>query len=99
MPTIPDRQPRGPAHRTGILSWIGRMRLAHQILLALGGSAVLVALLLLAGLGSAERVGRGGGGAVGRARHAAAGPTAPVAVPVPGWPVASVRLIGGRPRA
>ncbi len=74
------------------------MRVAHRILLALGGSAVLVALLLLAPLGSAEREGGARGGVVGReARHATAGPAAPVAAPVPGWPVASVRLTGGRP--
>ena len=95
MPTIPDRQPRRPAHRTGILNRIGRLRVAHRVLLAVGGSGVLVILLLLAPLGSAERVGRGRAGAAGRpAGHATAGPTAPV----PGWPVASVRLTGAQPR-
>ena len=99
MPTIPDRQHRGPAQRTGILSWIGRLGVAHRILLALGGSALLVGLLLLAPLGSAERVGRGRGGVVGRrAGHAAAGPAEPVVAPVPAWPVASLRLTGARPR-
>lgn len=99
MPTIPDRHHRAPAQRTGILSWIGRLRVAQRILLALGASAVLVALLLLAPLGSADRVGRAGGGVVGRrAGHAAAVPAEPVVAPVPAWPVASVRLAAARPR-
>jgi hypothetical protein len=102
MPTIPDQQPRRPARPTASLSWLGRLRIP-RILLALGGSAVLVALLLLASLGSAERVGRGRGrgrgGAVARpGGHTAAGPGAPVDAPVPGWPVASVRLTGAPPR-
>jgi hypothetical protein len=99
MPTIPDRQPRGPAHRTGILSWISRLRVAHRILLALGGSAVLVAVLLLAPLGSADRGDAGRGGVVGRpAEHTAARPAAVLAMPVPRWPVATVRLTGARLR-
>lgn len=94
MPTTPDRQARSPAHRTGILSWIGRLRVAYRILLALGGSAVLVALLLSAPRGSAERVRPGRGGAAGRPT---ASPAAPVDTPVPGWPVASVRLTAAGP--
>ena len=82
MPTIPDRQPGSPAHRTGPLSWIRRLRVAHRILLALAACAVLVALLLSAPRGSA-----GVAGSV----------AAPVDSPVPGWPVASVSLTAARP--
>ena len=84
MPTIPD-QPQRPSRRTGRVSGI-RLRLGPRGLLAFGAAAALVALLLLAPLGGAERVGGGGS-------------AAPVDMPVPNWPVASVSLTGAPARS
>jgi hypothetical protein len=94
MPTAPDRQPRHPARRARILSRIGGLHAGVRVLLALGGGALLVALLLLVSVGAANRT---RGAVAGRPDgHATAARAAPVDVPVAGWPVASVRLTGER---
>jgi hypothetical protein len=84
MPTTSDRHPR----RAGVRRRIARRHIVARILLGLGGSAVLVAVLLLAPLGGANPA--QGGGVVGL------GGNVPVDSPVAGWPVASVQLTGGR---